>query len=162
MALIVLSLVAFFTATYLYVRFVAVKEQAVCRNVSVADAKAMMESDPSLLILDVSSQAEYEEAHLKGAINIPLPDLSRRMGEFQRNSAILVYCRTGGRSAQAWSSLAESGFTKVHNMEGGIKAWIDSGYAVVTGKSASASSSSRLYLLLRYLRDACSRVDSRF
>jgi len=135
LVLIVVSLVGISTATYLYLRFFAAMEQMVCRKVTVAEAKAMIESNPSLLIIDVSSQAEYEEAHLKGAVNIPLSDLSSRMGQLDRNSAILVYCRTGGRSAQACFVLVERGFTKVYNMEGGVAAWINSGYAVVTGKS---------------------------
>ena len=79
---------------------------------------------------------EYQEAHLKGTVNIQLSDLSSRMGELDRNSAILVCCRTGRRSAQACSALAERGFTKVYNMEEDVAAWIDSGYPVVTGKYA--------------------------
>jgi len=140
LAFTVLSLVGIFTATYLYLRFAVVRKQVACRNVSAAEAKAMIESDPSLLILDVSSQVEYQEAHLKGAVNIQLSDLSARMGELDRNSAILVCCRTGRRSAQACSALVERGFTKVYNMEGGVAAWIDSGYPVVTGNMVSSTS----------------------
>jgi len=132
----VVSLVGFSTATYLHLRFLAVREPVVCRKVSVAEAKAMIESNPSLLIVDVSSQAEYEQAHLKGAVNIPLSDLSSRIGELDRNSAILVYCQGGGRSAHACSDLVERGFTKVYNMDGGIIAWVSSGYPVVIGSSA--------------------------
>lgn len=139
-ALVVLSVASACGATYLYLQFVAVRERATYKNVSVAEAKAMMESTPSLLILDVSSEGEYAQGHLKGAINIPLSDLLGRINEFDMNSPILVYCRTGKRSAQACSALVELGFTRVYNMEGGIVAWMNSGYPVVIEKVVLASS----------------------
>jgi len=135
LAFIVVSLVGISAATYLYFRFVASREQTACRKVSVVAAKAMIESNPSLLVIDVSSQTEYEETHLKGAISIPLTNLPSRIGELNQSSAILVYCRTGRRSVQACSALIERGFTNVCNMEGGLAAWIESGYPVVAGKS---------------------------
>jgi len=139
LALVALSVVGVCTATYFYLHFVAMRERTTYRNVSVAEAKAMIESNPSLLILDVSSEGEYAQGHMKGAINIPLSDLPGRIGEFDVNSPILVYCRTGRRSAQACSALVERGFTKVHNMEGGLLAWVDSGYPVVVEKVVLAS-----------------------
>jgi len=139
LALVALSLVGVCGATYFYLQFVIVRKRTTYRNVSVAEAKAMIELTPSLLILDVSSEVEYAQGHLKGAINIPLSDLLVRIGELDANSPILVYCRTGRRSAQACSALVERGFTKVHNMEGGLLAWVDSGYPVVVEKVVLAS-----------------------
>lgn len=138
--LIVLLAASVCTATYLYLQLVAVRERTTYRNISVAEAKAMMDSNPSLLILDVSSEEEYAQGHLKDAINVPLSDLLSGMGEFDTDSSILVYCRTGRRSAQACSALIERGFTKVYNMEGGVVAWMNSGYPVITEKVVLASS----------------------
>jgi len=132
LVLVVLSAAGACAATYLYLQFVAVRERATYRNVSAREAKVMIDCTLSLLILDVSSEGEYAQGHLKGAVNIPISDLSRRMNELGVNSPILVYCRTGRRSAQACSALAECGFTRVYNMEGGLLAWIDSGYPVET------------------------------
>ena len=132
LALAVLSVAGACAAAYLCLQFVVARERATYRNVSVAEAKALIETNLSLLVLDVGSEGEYAQGHLKDAVNIPISDLSRRMNELDENSLILVYCRTGKRSAQASSALAERGFTKVFNMQGGLLAWIDSGYPVET------------------------------
>jgi len=132
LALVVLSVAGACAATYVYIQFIVVGELAPYRNVSVAEAKAMIDSDLSLLILDVSSVGEYAQGHLKGALNIPLSELALRMSEIDVNSPVLVYCRTGRRSAQACSALVKRGFGRVYNMEGGLLAWIDSGYPIVT------------------------------
>jgi len=126
------------TTTYVYIQL-RKEEQTACRTVSVADAKGMIESIPSLVILDVSTEAEYSERHLKGAINIPLSDLPNRMADLDSKSVVLVYCRTGRRSSEACALLAKGGFTKVYNMEGGIVAWMNSGNPVVTEKVNLAS-----------------------
>ena len=87
------------------------------------------------LIIDVREPAEYESGHLQGAINIP-----RGVLEFQveahpalggatepelavRDRPVVLYCRTGGRSALAALSLQEMGFKDVRSMAGGITAW---------------------------------------
>lgn len=138
-----LALVGAFTATYVFLQFIMVREQTTYRNVSVAEAKVMTESSPSLLIIDVSTEKEYAQAHLSGAVNIPVSDLPNRIGELDVNAAILVYCRTGRRSAEACSFLVKEGFTHVYNMEGGILAWTNAGYPTVTEKYVLSSSMSK-------------------
>jgi phage shock protein E len=102
------------------------------KTISVSDASAMIQSSPNLLVVDVRTPQEYAQGHLKGAINIPLSDLPLHIGGLDRNRPILVYCRTGYRSAQASVILVKAGFTQVYNMEGGITAWINAGYPSVT------------------------------
>jgi rhodanese-related sulfurtransferase len=102
------------------------------KTISVSDASAMIQSSSNLLVVDVRTPQEYAQGHLKGAINIPLSDLPLRMSGLDRNRPILVYCRTGSRSAQASAILVKAGFTQVYNMDGGITAWINSGYPTVT------------------------------
>jgi rhodanese-related sulfurtransferase len=92
----------------------------------------MMQSSSNLLVVDVRTPQEYMQVHLKGAINIPLSNLSLRMGGLEKDRPILVYCQTGYRSAQASSILVKAGFAKVYNLEGGITAWVNSGYPTVT------------------------------
>jgi rhodanese-related sulfurtransferase len=101
-------------------------------TISVSGARAMMQSSSNVLIVDVRTSGEYAQGHLKGAINIPLSDLPLRFDELAQNRPMLVYCQTGYRSAQASSFLVKAGFTQVYNMEGGIAAWINSGYPTVT------------------------------
>ncbi len=100
------------------------------QKITAADAKARMESGDEIVILDVRTQEEYDAGHIPGAILIPnetiidqqpdlLPDL---------NAEILVYCRSGNRSAQAAKKLIAIGYTNVFDF-GGI---IDWPYDVVT------------------------------
>jgi rhodanese-related sulfurtransferase len=69
-------------------------------------------------ILDVRSPGEYSSGAYPGARNIPLQDLGRRLGELQRDKAVVVYCASGGRSAAAASLLSQAGFTDVVNAGG--------------------------------------------
>ena len=68
------------------------------------------------MAIDVRSQAEYQSGHYKGAKNIPLQELQSRLGELgDKNTAIVVYCASGMRSAKALSILTKAGFTDVMN-----------------------------------------------
>ncbi len=79
-------------------------------TISIIEAKNLIDSEPSLMILDVRTEAEFEEAHLGEAVNIPLNELEKRIKELDKEKAILVYCRTGARSAQASDILVENGY----------------------------------------------------
>lgn len=74
-------------------------------------------------LLDVRQDWEYEEAHLPGALHLPLPALAERLGELDRGKPVLAYCRSGRRSAAAAAFLAGQGFARVLNLAGGITAW---------------------------------------
>jgi len=108
-----------------------VGQQLVYKTISVSDARAMIQSSSNLMLVDVRTPGEYAQGHLKGAINIPLSDLPVRIGGLEQNRPILVYCQTGSRSAQASSILVKAGFTQVYNLDGGMTAWINSGYPTV-------------------------------
>ena len=108
-----------------------VAQQLVYKTISVSDARAMIQSSSNLMLVDVRTPGEYAQGHLKGAINIPLSDLPVRIGGLEQNRPILVYCQTGSRSAQASSILVKAGFTQVYNLDGGMTAWINSGYPTV-------------------------------
>ena len=100
-------------------------------DVTVGDAKKLIESRPNLVILDVRTQEEYDEGHIEGALLIPISELEDRIDEFSKNSEILVYCRTGNRSSNAVNVLTKNGFTKIFHMADGITAWIKAGYDIV-------------------------------
>jgi len=99
-------------------------------NVTFSEAKSMIDSNPSLVVLDVRTQTEYDSGHIGNAKLIPVTELEGRLDELHTSDEILVYCRSGVRSATASQILADNGFLYVHNMLGGIIAWIDAGYAV--------------------------------
>jgi rhodanese-related sulfurtransferase len=114
-------------------------------NVSACEAKKMIEKG-NTFVLDVRTMAEFKAAHIKGATlipfkNVPLYDpiilsddklLPARINEVPKDKKIIVYCKTGGRSLNASKLLVEKEYTNVYNMQGGIPAWIDARYSVVS------------------------------
>ena len=94
------------------------------RKLSAQQAKERIDSKEDLIILDVRTPGEFAASHIEGAINIAnetikgerpslLPDL---------DATILVYCRSGARSAQASKKLLALGYTEVYDF-GGIINW---------------------------------------
>lgn len=88
----------------------------------------------SYFILDVRTPEEFKEGYIEGAILIPLAELESRLYEIPKDKPIIVYCRSGRRSASAEDILVKNGFREVYNMKGGITAWISNNYPVVKGE----------------------------
>ena len=100
-------------------------------DVTVEQAKQLIEEKSNLVILDVRTVSEYDDGHIEGALNIPVQEIEGRLDELSKNNEILVYCRTGNRSSTAVEIMQANGFTKIYHMHRGITAWIDAGYPVV-------------------------------
>ncbi len=101
-------------------------------DITVEEAAALIEARPNLVIVDVRTPAEFQEEHLDGAINLCIqcnPDSF--ISTLEPHMEILLYCRSGARSADGRQILNANGYTKVYNMLGGIIAWKAQGYAVV-------------------------------
>jgi len=77
----------------------------------------------NLVLLDVREPVEQQVSILAGAVNIPFGQLANRMGELNREDEIVLYCRTGVRSARALAILAAAGFKHVRNLCSGINGW---------------------------------------
>ena len=71
-------------------------------------------------LLDVREEYEYQEGHVKGAVNLPLREILEKKDSLPKDKDIYVYCRSGHRSADAVNFLKSLGFEKVHNIEGGF------------------------------------------
>lgn len=99
-------------------------------DVSVTEAKTMIDQKPSLVILDVRNQSEYDDGHIRNARLIPVWQLASRLNELNKTDEILVYCKKGARSAAASLTLADNGFLHIYNMLEGITAWINATYPV--------------------------------
>ena len=84
----------------------------------------------SLLLVDVRTDAEVARGIIAGAQHIPLHMLPVRLGELEAGATTVIYCQSGGRSAQACAWLAQQGFDKVYNLQGGILAWLREGRSV--------------------------------
>ena len=100
-------------------------------DVSVEEAARLIDDVNDLVILDVRTQAEFNDEHIEDAILIPVQELGRRINELSKDDPLLVYCRTGNRSRAAVTILEDNGFTKIYHMNGAITAWIAAGYPVV-------------------------------
>jgi rhodanese-related sulfurtransferase len=76
------------------------------------------------VLLDVRTPDEFAGGHLDGATNIPVQELEARLAQVpaKKDQDIVVYCRSGVRSAKAKAMLEKAGFTKVHDL-GGIGNW---------------------------------------
>lgn len=106
-------------------------KQKVC-EISVADAKAKIDSGASLIILDVREPSEFKKGHVPKATNIPRGLLEFKVTKAipNKDAKILAYCKTGGRSCLACSTLLEMGYKNVESIAGGWQAWLKAGYPV--------------------------------
>jgi sulfur-carrier protein adenylyltransferase/sulfurtransferase len=76
-------------------------------------------------LLDVRNPEEWAITRLEGATLIPLPELAQRYTELPADQEIVVYCRSGGRSAKAAEFLRLKGYRNVRNLPGGTLRWSD-------------------------------------
>ena len=94
------------------------------KKLSAADAKIMMDLSQDVIILDVRTQEEYDSGHIDGALLLPDTDINEKAEDLlsDKSATILVYCRSGRRSAAAAQNLADMGYTDVYDF-GGIIDW---------------------------------------
>ena len=87
-------------------------------KISCSEKNVVLDYDNSILI-DVRTSSEYESGHLEGAINIPYEDIVKGVSKLEDvdfNTNIIVYCKSGGRSNQAFESLKSAGYTNVYDL----------------------------------------------
>lgn len=101
-------------------------------EISVAEAKAKIESGAPVVVLDVREPKEYKKGHLPKAVNLPRGLLEFKVAKVipNKNAYIIVYCKSGGRSALAAWTLRKMGYKNAVSMAGGWKAWVKAGYPV--------------------------------
>ncbi|MAY97713.1 rhodanese-like domain-containing protein [uncultured Nocardioides sp.] len=82
--------------------------------------------DQGAPVIDVREPAEFREGHVPGATNIPMGQLTARLGEIDPNRPVHVVCASGNRSSAMADVLTANGFDAM-NVAGGTRAWIRSG-----------------------------------
>lgn len=97
------------------------------------DALAAAHADGAT-VLDVREPDEYVEAHVPGAVLIPLGELAARQDEIPGGNPLFVVCAAGGRSLTAATALVEAGYPAV-SVAGGTNGWIAAGHPVVSGET---------------------------
>lgn len=104
--------------------------------ISKMDAKAFAEaaSQPGVVLIDVRSPEEFAAGHLTGAknINVEDPGFADAIAELDKNATYAVYCHSGRRSGIATSQMADAGFAKIVELEGGVQAWEQAGGTLTT------------------------------
>jgi len=92
-------------------------------TLTAEEAKARLDEDDSVILLDVRTQAEFDEGHIPGAVCLPSEDITPDLPlPFDKDAEVLVYCRSGRRSAEAAEKLADMGYANVADF-GGIINW---------------------------------------
>lgn len=95
-------------------------------NLSQEEWASQLAADANAAILDVRTEAEWQEGIIPGAL---LNDIYKgqgfiyRLEELDKSKNYYVYCKAGGRSAQACSIMNQMGFANVYNLEGGMMHW---------------------------------------
>lgn len=94
------------------------------KQLNTNQAVQLLNQDGSF-VLDVREDNEVRGGKIKGARHIPLGQLKGRVNELEqaKEKPVLVYCRSGNRSAHACHMLTKMGFQNVSNLAGGIMAW---------------------------------------
>ncbi len=95
------------------------KEMIKSGKVTCDQMKEIMKYDGNPRLIDVRTKEEYDSGHLDGAINIPyetVVETIQDMRSVAHDTPIIVYCRSGNRSGQAFTSLKNAGYTNVYDL----------------------------------------------
>jgi rhodanese-related sulfurtransferase len=79
--------------------------------------------DEEIIVLDVREEKERKNGHIANDTHIPLSKVAGQLNTLDKNKKVLVYCRSGARSAHICSVLTRNEFSQVYNLKGGITAW---------------------------------------
>jgi len=121
---------------------------------SFREAIAAEVNNPTVDFINVCLPAEFKEKHIAGVRNVPLGEITQHLNEFSEKQTIYVHCRSGKRSAAAIEQLVRAGVTaELVNVEGGMTAWDEAGYAL-------RSQTNRLPIMRQVLLTAGSLVTS--
>ena len=105
------------------------------REVDVDEARRKLESGKTKLI-DVREESEWDAGHARGALHLGRGVIERDIEERvpDKKAELILYCGGGFRSALATDNLQKMGYTNVHSMAGGWRAWQAAGAPVDKGK----------------------------
>ena len=102
-------------------------------NLGAADFQKKTQ-ESGVVILDVRSAGEFYTGHIEGAINIDVEGMTfdGDIAQLDKSKTYAVYCHSGRRSGIAVGKMADAGFTKLFNLDGGIQVWQAAGLPLVT------------------------------
>ena len=101
-------------------------------NLDPAAFKAKTQ-EAEVIVLDVRTAQEFNEGHIENAININVESdtFLSQIESLDKSKSYAVYCRSGRRSADAITKMANQNFTSLVNLNGGVIDWTNAGFALV-------------------------------
>lgn len=105
-------------------------------SIGVTEVRALVDTDPDTLLVDVRTPAEYENAHIPGAVNLPLGQVDRHLERIVSDAGgrLVLICQSGHRAAQCQSRLGAAGLADTVVMTGGMNAWEAADAPVLRGR----------------------------
>jgi adenylyltransferase/sulfurtransferase len=99
------------------------EEAAATSTITAPELKEMADRGDEFLLVDVREPGEYDIVRIPGSVLIPKGDLPSRLAELPQDRPVIVYCKTGVRSAEALALLKGAGFASAKHVQGGVTAW---------------------------------------
>lgn len=101
-------------------------------NIKEVDAQGLqqLQAQGEVLMIDVRTDVEFAQGAIQGSKHLPLHMLPLMADQLEQTKPVVMICRSGARSAQACSFLAQKGFDNVYNLRGGVMAWAQAGLAL--------------------------------
>lgn len=95
------------------------------KNVSPEEAYNLIKENKNVVIIDVRTKEEFSSGHMPGAKSIPVHEVPSRIKELKKlkDTPVLVYCASGGRSPSAINHLLKNNFSNIYHLKKGISAW---------------------------------------
>lgn len=90
-------------------------------NVTGKEFEKLVSETKNAVVLDLRDAKDFKKSSLGSSINIPFDEFESKLGEFDKDKEILLYCNTGTRTSEASQILEKNGFTKVVNSIDGVK-----------------------------------------
>ncbi len=117
-----------------FLRLVSEAKQRI-HEVTIDDVKARLDRGQKFLLIDVREESEYAKDHLPGAVHLGKGIIERDIEERvpDPNTALVLYCGGGYRSALAADNLQKMGYSNVLSMDGGVRGWREKGYPMTRG-----------------------------
>ena len=104
-------------------------------HVNAEEAAELIRQNPNLKVLDVRTRPEFLTGHIAGAVQINYfrLDFREQLAAQTFPNGVLVHCQSGGRSTRALRLLKDQGVETIYHLDGGMVAWQNAEYPVVTG-----------------------------
>ena len=98
--------------------------------------QALISTDPDTLVVDVRTPAEFETAHIPGAINLPLDQVDAHLQRIVTGAGgrLILVCQGGTRATQCQQKLTSAGLPNTHVLAGGMNAWTTTGGQTTKGR----------------------------